>query len=178
MFSGDQWSSDPKYDRIRNLFIDFFRGDRVEKIHLKALDHVISFSVSNGKIYMRSYAMQFMKSGSKCPNVRVFSMGPHMDLSVRRSTLASDDMWKAACRQPAAAKVKKVKNISRTSLGDKVGRIHMKKQNLEKMAVRRISVLRNSQSASGLTDKSQGKKRARDGSGAPSSKNTKRSKSA
>lgn len=39
---------------------------------------------------------------------------------------------------------KKLKNITHSSLmGDKVGRIHMKKQNLDKMNVRRVSALRN-----------------------------------
>ena len=37
---------------------------------------------------------------------------------------------------------KKVKNIKRTSLGDKVGRIHMKPQHLDKMGGRRVTALR------------------------------------
>jgi hypothetical protein len=39
---------------------------------------------------------------------------------------------------------KKVKNIQRTSVGDKIGRIHMKPQNLDASVGKRISVLRNS----------------------------------
>lgn len=39
---------------------------------------------------------------------------------------------------------KKVKNIQRTSIGDKIGRIHMKPQNLDASVGKRISVLRNS----------------------------------
>jgi ribosome production factor 2 len=70
-------------------------------------------------------------------------MGPNMDLSLRRSTLAGDDMWKAALKTPVTATVKKTKNISRTSMGDKVGRIHMKKQDLNNMGVRRMTVLRS-----------------------------------
>jgi hypothetical protein len=35
------------------------------------------------------------------------------------------------------------KNIKRTALGEKVGRLHMKKQNLDKMKVRRVDALRN-----------------------------------
>lgn len=44
-----------------------------------------------------------------------------------------------------SATVTKVKNISRTSLGDKVGRIHMKRQNLDKLAKegRKVTALRN-----------------------------------
>ena len=35
-----------------------------------------------------------------------------------------------------------MKNIKRTSLGDKVGRIHMKPQHLDKMGGRRVNALR------------------------------------
>ncbi len=37
----------------------------------------------------------------------------------------------------------KTKNIKVTSRGDKVGRIHMTKQNLDKMDVRRVGALRS-----------------------------------
>lgn len=66
-----------------------------------------------------------------------------MDLTLRRSNLAGDDMWKMACKQPATLKVKKVKNISVTSMGDKVGRIHVKKQDFASMGGRRVAALRN-----------------------------------
>lgn len=39
--------------------------------------------------------------------------------------------------------MKKVKNISENSMGDKVGRIHVERQDLNKMAVRRVDALRN-----------------------------------
>ena len=40
-------------------------------------------------------------------------------------------------------KPKAVKNIQRTALGEKLGRIHMKPQNLDKMGGRRVSALRD-----------------------------------
>lgn len=48
-----------------NLFADFFRGDKVDKLSLQALDHVLVFTVSAGKIYMRPFAVDFKKSGSR-----------------------------------------------------------------------------------------------------------------
>lgn len=36
----------------------------------------------------------------------------------------------------------KVKNKSKTEIGETLGRIHLKKQNLDKMEVRRVSALR------------------------------------
>lgn len=43
----------------------------------------------------------------------------------------------------------KVKNISRTDKGDKVARIHMKKQNLDSMGGRRMKALRNTKRSIG-----------------------------
>jgi hypothetical protein len=42
-----------------------------------------------------------------------------------------------------STKEKKVKNVVRTALGDKVGRIHMKRQNLDKIGGKRMAALRN-----------------------------------
>lgn len=41
------------------------------------------------------------------------------------------------------AKPTVVKNVKRTLLGEKMGRIHMNPQNLDKMGGRRVSALRN-----------------------------------
>lgn len=44
------------------------------------------------------------------------------------------------------ATIKKVKNVSMTGMGDKVGRIHMKKQDLNSMGGRHMKVLRSTSS--------------------------------
>lgn len=142
VFNGSQWNTDSIFTRIQNFLIDFFRGTKLEKISLQGMDHVIVCTLIDGKIYLRTYIVNFKKSGTKIPNVHLEEMGPHFDLTLRRNQLASDDMWKVACKQPASAKEKKVKNISKTSLGDKVGRIHMQRQNLDKMGGRRSTALR------------------------------------
>lgn len=41
---------------------------------------------------------------------------------------------------------KKVKNVSASSMGDKMGRIHMEKQDLDSMNMRRMDVLRKKKS--------------------------------
>ena len=52
----------------------------------------------------------------------------------------------------------KVKNIKYTALGEKVGRIHMKKQNLDEMGGRRVTALRDS-SKKRLADDDEGSSR-------------------
>ncbi len=38
---------------------------------------------------------------------------------------------------------KKVKNISKTSMGDKMGRLHMQRQDLDKITGKKMAVLRD-----------------------------------
>jgi ribosome production factor 2 len=124
--------------------LDFFRGTKVEKISLKGLDHVLGCTVVDGNIYVRAYTMRFKKSGSKVPLVQLSNMGPFWNLSVRRNHSATDDLWKAACKQPKILVETKVKNVRDNALGDKVGRLHLEKQDLSKMSVRRVDALRSS----------------------------------
>ena len=45
------------------------------------------------------------KSGSRTPRVELDEMGPSLDLVIRRTKLASDDLYKRSMRVPKAAKV-------------------------------------------------------------------------
>ncbi|KAL5457547.1 hypothetical protein EMCRGX_G034818 [Ephydatia muelleri] len=133
VFSGDAFETDQDYIRLKNLFIDFFRGPDVTKVRLAGLDHVMSFSAVDGKIYLRTYQIQLKKSGSRTPRVELEEMGPSLDLVMRRTKLASPELIKQACRQPKATKPKTVKNVSYDTFGTKLGRVHMKRQNLAKL---------------------------------------------
>lgn len=143
IFLGDQWDVDSSYIKVQNILLDTFRADKIDKISLKGMDHVISCAVADGKIMLRFYGVTFKKSGSKIPDVLLTDMGPFMDLTLRRSQLPSEDLWKTACKRPAVLKPSKVKNVTKTVLGEKLGRIHMKKQNLDKMGGRRVTALRD-----------------------------------
>lgn len=65
LFLGDQWESDTLYTRIQNILLDFFRGDKIDMISLKGVDHVISCTSVDGKILIRTYSVGFRKSGTK-----------------------------------------------------------------------------------------------------------------
>jgi ribosome production factor 2 len=153
IFVGDQWESDSTYVRIQNLLLDLFRGTKVDKISLKGLDHVLACTVVDGHIYVRAYSMRFKKSGSKVPLVQLSNMGPFWNLSLRRNQMASDELWKTACKQPKVLSEKKVKNVHDSNMGDKIGRLHIEKQDLSKMSIRRVDALRSS-----VSNKSKAKK--------------------
>lgn len=82
-------------------------------------------------------------------------MGPCFDISIKRTKYGSDDLMKLATKVPKEVQAKKVKNISRSGFGDKMGTIHMQPQDLSKLALSRMKGL---------------KKRKRDGEEAPSEK--------
>lgn len=145
VFLGELWSTDTKFVKARNMLNDMFRCDRPDRIALKGLDNVISFtsegSGADGVIHMRCYSSRFLKSGEKVPSVDLNDMGPFLSLTVRRTQFASDDLWKLACKKPKELKQKKVKNISRLQNGDKVGKLHMKRQDISNMGGKRMPVL-------------------------------------
>jgi ribosome production factor 2 len=144
VFQGDAWGSDPIYTKIENLFLDVFRGAKATRLSLKGIDHVIAITAHDDKIYIRGYLNTFMKSGTKVPDVKLNPMGPFLDLSLRRHKLCAAEMWAMATKKPKnISQPKKVKNISRNELGEKMGRIHMEKQNLDTMKSRRVTALRN-----------------------------------
>ena len=48
---------------------------------------------------MRSYKIFLKKSGLRTPRIELEEIGPHLDFSVRRTHLASEDLFRTACKQ-------------------------------------------------------------------------------
>lgn len=145
MFSGEIFEEDPDMKRIKSLLIDMFRGPEVTNIRLAGLEHAIQFTATpDKKIYMRSYQIQMKKSSTpKVPRIELEEIGPSMDLEVRRLHLASDDLFKTACRQVKNVyKEKKVKNIEKDEFGSVYGTLHLPKQDLNNFQTRKLKGLK------------------------------------
>lgn len=69
-------------------------------------------------------------------------LGPSIDFKLRRTKLASDDLYKEACRIPRELKPITKKNISRDAFGSKLGRIHMGKQDIGRIQTRKMKGLK------------------------------------
>lgn len=152
LFSGEEFDTNQDFRRAKQLLIDFWHGEKTSNVRLQGLEHVIQFTVCNGKIHFRSYRTKLNKSGLKTPRLELEEIGPSLDLSLRRTTLASDDVYKQALRQPKTLKPKKIKNISHDTFGEKAGRIHMQKQDLEKLQTRKMKGLKRKSSESKGSD--------------------------
>ena len=101
LFAGEQFADTTKmeYQRLKSLLIDFFRGPEVDNVRLAGIEHVLQFTALPGKVLLRSYRIDLSKSGTKYPRVELEEIGPSVDLVLRRSQLASDDLFKTACKQ-------------------------------------------------------------------------------
>jgi len=56
-------------------------------------------------IFVKIARIQLKKSGSRVPRVELEEVGPVADLVLRRTKIASDDLYRRAKKRPDAAKV-------------------------------------------------------------------------
>lgn len=116
---------------------------QVEAIRLQGIEHVLSFTVTDDNtILFRSYKILLKKSGLKTPRIELTEIGPSMDLSIRRTKIASDDLYKLSRKQPRQLKTFKKKNIDRDELGVTRGRVHVGRQKINSIQTRKIKGLR------------------------------------
>ncbi|KAF2773239.1 Brix-domain-containing protein [Teratosphaeria nubilosa] len=152
-FSGNAFESPVanQYTQAKSMFLDLFRGPDMKEVDVEGLQYMIHFSVDeetsdNAKpaIHMRCYLLKTKKSGTNLPKVEVEEMGPRIDFRVGRVKEADADMWKEAMRKPKGQEAKTKKNIDTDLIGDKVGRIHLGRQDLGQLQTRKMKGLKRS----------------------------------
>jgi len=141
LFVGEQFEREEKYEKLKNILIDMFRGSIVEQISLAGLDHVIICTAIEDLVYFRHYSISLKKSSSKAPRVELNDVGPSFEISFRRHQFPTRDMMKEAIAIPEAAREKKQKNITREKFGH-VGRVHVGRQDLSTIATKKMKGLK------------------------------------
>ena len=101
------------------------------------------------KIHVRAYTIRLLASGVRIPRVELTPMGPSLDFTLRRHTDADPEMLKQALKRPKLKKQevekglgKRKKNLEVDDMGDLRGRIHVAKQDLSKLQVRKMKGLK------------------------------------
>lgn len=170
VFNGSLFDEHPVYQHIKSLFMDFFRGQETNLLDPASLQHVITLSVSNDgsevpetgpglpKVYFRVYLLKTEPSNTpKKPRVELEEIGPRIDFSVGRQQRANPDMEKQAMKR-AKIEEKTKKNVETDIMGDKLGRIHVGKQDLGQLQTRKMKGLkrRYDQDAEGAEEESGG----------------------
>jgi len=143
IFNGYKWKLTEELRRLRNLLLDVFHKEPVDAIRLQGLEHVISFTVAEDMtIHMRSYRILLKKSGQKTPRIELEEIGPSINFTIRRTKIASKDLYKTALRKPAPLKVTKKKNVRRDELGNVHGRVHVGRQDVTTLQTRKMKGLK------------------------------------
>lgn len=114
-------------------------------------------------IHFRTYRIGMLRSDNRTPYTKLELCGPSFDFSLRRHSAPAAEVWKAATRSATskiakrkqvdldsdgeevaskASKKPKNKNVDVDEMGDKVGRIHVGKQDLSKLQARKMKGLK------------------------------------
>lgn len=149
-FSGIEFDMDMGLKSFKNMMIDMFRGEiTVNEVNLKGVEHVMAFStlpVPEGqppKISLHVYRITLEKSASTTPRVELHEeMGPACVLRLGRVREAEVSTWKQAIKVPKELVQKKTKNVEFSAVGDKLGRVHMNKQDFDKLQTRKVKALK------------------------------------
>jgi ribosome production factor 2 len=158
LFAGTAFESPVanEYTLAKSVLIDFFRGEPSDKIDVEGLQYIVSFTAeettaedatgSTGKppIHMRVYLIRTKRSGQKLPRVEVDEIGPRMDFRVGRVQHADETMLKEAMKTPRGLEERTKKNVTTDIMGDKLGRVHLGKQDLSDMQTRKMKGLKRS----------------------------------
>ena len=74
-------------------------------------------------------------------DVEFKEIGPKFDLKMRRNQIASNDLYKIACKKPKIQNVEKKKarkNVYTTELGERKGKVFIQQQDLQTLATRKF----------------------------------------
>ena len=154
LFAGTPFESPVpnEYTMVKSFFTDFFKGEPADKVDVEGLQYLVNISVRDTvdgeeqkpKVHLRVYLIRTKRSGQKLPRVEVEEMGPRMDFRVGRIKEPEEAMQKEALRRARTSAERPKKNISTDIVGDKMGRIHLGKQDLKELQTRKMKGLKRS----------------------------------
>ncbi|TAQ83590.1 hypothetical protein B7494_g8081 [Chlorociboria aeruginascens] len=154
LFSGTPFESPVpnEYTLAKNFFIDFFKGEPADKVDVEGLQYIVCISArdtvdgeeAKPKLHLRVYLIKTKRSGQRLPRVEVEEMGPRMDFRVGRVREADESTMKEAIKRARTTAERPKKNISTDVVGDKMGRIHLGKQDLKELQTRKMKGLKRS----------------------------------
>jgi ribosome production factor 2 len=153
LFSGTPFESpvQNEYTLAKSFFIDFFKGEPADKVDVEGLQYMVSISArdtvdgeAKPMIHLRVYLIKTKKSGQRLPRVEVEEMGPRMDFRICRMKEPDESMLKDAMKKARTTQERPKKNIQTDIVGDKIGRIHLGKQDLKELQTRKMKGLKRS----------------------------------
>lgn len=152
IFAGSPWD-DPTstpHVMLKSMFTDMFKGEEGDKIDVEGLQYALMVAAEEPAqglapvIHLRWYKLRTKRSGHKLPRVELDEIGPKLDFKIGRLQEAPRDVMKEAMKQGKRPneEVKPKKNIGMDAIGDKVGRVHLAKQDLSGLQTRKMKGLK------------------------------------
>ena len=152
IYSGSAWddATSTPHQMLKSMFVDMFKGETSEKIDAEGLQYALMLAADEPTeglapvIHLRWFKIRTKRSGHKLPRVELDEFGPKFDFKVGRLHEAPRDLMKEAMKQGKRPNedIKMKKNISVDSIGDKVGRVHLAKQDLGGLQTRKMKGLK------------------------------------
>ncbi|KAH9318913.1 hypothetical protein KI387_020682 [Taxus chinensis] len=142
-FIGEGFETNEQLKHLKEVLLDMFRGEVVERINLTGLDCVfVCTALGDNKVHFMHCAIRLKKSGTIVPRIELVEIGPSMVLVHRRHRLPNDDLRKEAMKSSILKPKKKVKNVGSDLLAGKVGKIYVPKQEVGDMALAKMKGLK------------------------------------
>lgn len=148
IFIGDSFESSEDMKQFKSLILDFFHIQNTDKMNLAGLDRLIQVTASTDPndlsrklVTFRHFNVQKKRGQTKFPRVVLEEVGPRLDLNFTRTTKGSRDLQVAAMKQHKQAKIKHAKNVEMGFMGEKLGRLHMEKQDFNQIAFKKTKAL-------------------------------------
>eukprot|EP01105_Mastigella_eilhardi_P009317 TRINITY_DN2205_c0_g1_i1.p2 TRINITY_DN2205_c0_g1~~TRINITY_DN2205_c0_g1_i1.p2 ORF type:complete len:407 (-),score=148.20 TRINITY_DN2205_c0_g1_i1:38-1258(-) len=162
-FAGAEFEQQEEYAKLKNMLIDFYRGEVVDQLNLANLEELISVVATPEGGRFTTYRILLKQSSNNIPVVVLREVGPRFDFEIHRHQFASATLAAEASRTASAptkapkrplvgvegptalreaeqqretlAKRRRTakKNVSRNAFGETVGRVYTAPQDLDKL---------------------------------------------
>lgn len=157
LFAGSVWGDTSTsemaqtYSMLKSLLLDIFSGEEVRSIDVEGLQYLLMVAAGepeNGQspnVHLRWYKVKTRKSGQKLPRVELDEVGPKFDFKVGRTKEADAAVMKEAMKQGKRLDDdfrSKRKNVGMDTMGDKIGRVHLSRQDLGQLQTRKMKGLK------------------------------------
>jgi ribosome production factor 2 len=139
----------------KSLLLDFFGSDEGHQVDVAGLQYVIlacadeptaegdnDNPASKPTLHLRVYRLRTIRSNHRLPRIEVEETGPRIDFRLGRRREAEATVLKEAMRKAKTTEEKMKKNVSTDIMGDKIGRVHLKQQDLSQLQSRKMKGLK------------------------------------
>lgn len=125
IFEGDEWETE--LAPLRSVFMDFFVGELKGKVNLEQIEHtiVLTYVEETKRIHFRHY---LVNKKENCDPELVPAI-PTFELTPRRTQFPDPQVIGEALNKPVVDKKKK--NITTDGLGQSLGRVFVRKQDVQ-----------------------------------------------